>query len=247
MIQTHYIYYALLFLLLMHQLHFRSPGVRSQRGWDPCLKVLEVRSIVPSRFSQGGKFCMGETLSRIPSLQLCCLEGMTIPLTPIGKLSSPGFKGAPSQAGGRVLGTRGIEASGSFLYLCLSLTHTYSGTHSTKHSRSFSLSQCVSDCHTHTHTHAHSESQCWALDSPLRSEHPSPLPSLLANSSSVPIHSPLASAPGSLTIHPVHLALLQDGPRRREAAGPCEPAKDRGSPGLGCWRALASQSGARRP
>ena len=71
---------------------------------------------------------MEETLSRIPSLRLCRLEGMTVPLTLIGKLSSPSFKGAPSQAGGSVLGTRGIEASGSFPYLSLSHTHIFRHT-----------------------------------------------------------------------------------------------------------------------
>lgn len=106
--------------------------------------------MVPSLFSQGGKFCMEETLSRIPSLRLCRLEGMIIPLTPIGKLSSPGFKGAPSQAGGSVLGTRGVEASGSFPCLSLGLTHIFRHTLQSTPGLSPSLSVCLTATQTHT-------------------------------------------------------------------------------------------------
>ena len=160
---------------------------------------------------------------------------MAITLKLIGKLSSAGFKGSPAQAGGSVLCTQGQRLPGLSPPPSLSqfLTHTYSRTHTTEHSRSFSLSLNVCLSHTHIHT----VSQCRALDSP--PSDPQSLSSLLAHCSLVGTHPPPAPAPapGSLTLHAAHSGPLWDSHRRGEAAGPCEPAGDRGAPALGCWRA----------
>lgn len=162
---------------------------------------------------------------------------MAITLKLIGKLSSAAFKGSPAHAGESVLCTQGQRLPGLLPPPSLSqfLTHTYSRTHTTDPSRSFSLSlsQCVSVCHTHTYTQCHSIGLWTAPD-----ETPQSLSCLLAHCSLVGTHPPPPSpAPGSLTLHAAHSGPLWDSHRRREAAGPCEPAGDRGSPALGCWRA----------